>query len=171
MKSQTAESFHSARIWEVKESQEKTASRLVLLSNLDKMEKVPLNQETIPLMKMILLLKPHSQTALVNRVKLKVLIAKNQKLKKYAQETNYQLFKKVKQLTASSSHFALRTQECQLVNAGPQDLPFSNLDKMPAVILNHQPLNQMPESILLHYQHAPVLRVKLPELIAKRPSN
>ena len=171
MKSQTAESFHSARIWEVKVSQEKTASRPVLLSNSDKTEKVPLNQETQLLKKTIPKRLSHFQTALVPRVKLKVLIAKKQKLKKYAQETNYQLFKKVKKLTASSSHFALLTQEWQLVNAGPQELPLSNLDKMPAVILNHQPLNQMPESILLHYQHAPVLRVKLPELIAKRPSN
>lgn len=168
MKSQTAESFHSARIWEVKVSQEKTASRPVLLSNSDKTEKVPLNQETQLLKKTIPKRLSHFQTALVPRVKLKVLIAKKQKLKKYAQETNYQLFKKVKKLTASSSHFALLTQEWQLVNAGPQELPLSNLDKM---VLNQHLLNQMPESQLLHYQHAPVLRVKLPELIAKRPSN
>ena len=44
--------------------------------NLDKMEKLELNQETIPLMRMILLLKPHFQPALVLRVKLKVLTAK-----------------------------------------------------------------------------------------------
>ena len=76
MKSQTAESFHSARIWEVKVSQEKTASRPVPSYKWDKMVKELLNQETTPLMRMILLPKPHSQPALVLRVKLKVLTAK-----------------------------------------------------------------------------------------------
>jgi len=120
------------------ESQMKPAGRELVLCNSDKTEeKLVLNQETPPLMRTILLKKPHFQTALVLKVKFQRLTAKNQKLRSYAQETKCQNCKKVKKLTALLNHYALRIQECQLVNAGPQALSsnFVKTEEMCKVML------------------------------------